>query len=289
MALIHGPLVFFTDGTDASLAALTDVATFAATAHWRLQVLHMLSENGQSSRIERIARTLEALPSHGAALSVQTVRRNDVSRSLNNEAVEQTSVLALHLERRRFLMHVLPEKPDELLPHDWNPPVLTIPSQYRCRPITRVLFPADLAPRSMPAFDEAIGLCETLGAELHVLHVFGDDRRLPIDKDLASRQAARSPRDLLNIDRGAIQALVERANTRGIHAVANTAEGRAHAQILNYATASAIDMIFMPTHGPRTMEDIVLGTTTARVVRGATVPVMSLRSGSFRRGVSASA
>lgn len=289
MALIDSPLMFVTDGTDRSLVGLPHVAAFAAHAHWRLTVLHMFDKDEQAERVGRVTDTLASLPVAGEPPSIVAMRSDTLSDALTNGELERRSVLALRLQQRRFLGRLLPANVYKHLPRGWMPPMLMLPTKSDCRPIRRVLFPADLAPRSAPAFDEAVALCEALGAELHVFHVFGDDRLLPADKDMARRQAVRSPRELLDIDRDAIRAMVEQATMRGVHAQAATAEGRAHAHILSYAAASKADMIIMATHGPRSMEDIMLGTTTARVSQGASVPVMSLRTNPVRFNVSTSA
>jgi nucleotide-binding universal stress UspA family protein len=138
-----------------------------------------------------------------------------------------------------------------------------------------VLFPADLAPRSEQLFDEAVALCARLGAELHLLHVFGPDRLLPSEVDAARRAAAQTPRELYDIDKEQLQSLADRAAAVGVAAVAGRAEGRAHQQILAYTRTSPIDLIIMATHGPRTTSDILFGTTTASVMRKATVPVLA--------------
>ena len=155
-----------------------------------------------------------------------------------------------------------------------GPPVLALPAGTPAVSIRRVLFPADFAPRSEPAFQQTLRLCQALAAELHLLHAYGDDRLLPDETDRARRAAAGSVRELFAIDQERLGAFAARARELGVPASAATAEGRAHDAIARYAAANAIDLIVMATHGPRTTEDILLGTTTARAVGAARVPVL---------------
>jgi nucleotide-binding universal stress UspA family protein len=80
------------------------------------------------------------------------------------------------------------------------------------------------------------------------------------------------------IDKEQLRALAARAISQGVRTRIHTAEGRAHAQILAYAAANAIDLIVMASHGPRTSEDILLGSTTVRVIERAPVAVLAMRA-----------
>jgi nucleotide-binding universal stress UspA family protein len=281
MALNEGPLVFPTDGTDASLVGLATVASFATAASWRLTLVHTLRGARPTGAL---VGALAQLPSHVERPDVIAVAGDQLASSMDGVS---GGVLALLAARRRFANQLWVDTTQGRLLRDWRSPLLMVPAQYDARPIRRVLFPADLAPRSAAALDEAIALCGVFGAELHVLHVFGDDQRLPTEMDMARRAQTRSPRELLDIDRALIQGLAERAASRGVQASTRSLEGRAHTQILHYAAANQVDLVVMPTHGPRSIEDIVLGTTTARVVHGSGVPVIVLRSAPSRAGVSA--
>lgn len=275
MALTDGPLLFPTDATDASLAGLATVASFATAASWRLTLVHPLRGARPASSI---AGAIAQLPSHVERPDVVAVPGDQLAEALRGMTGVSGGVLALLAPRRRLASRMWVDTAQGHLLRDWRSPLLMLPAGGGARPIRRVLFPADLAPRSAAAFDEAIALCGVFGAELHVLHVFGSDQRLPAEMDLARRAQVRSPRELLDIDQALIHGLAEHAARQGVRASAVSLEGRAHTQILRYAADNQVDLVVMPTHGPRSVEDMVLGTTTERVVRGAPVPVMALRS-----------
>jgi nucleotide-binding universal stress UspA family protein len=154
--------------------------------------------------------------------------------------------------------------------------VLTLPRDGKLGPIKKVLFPADLSPRSEATLQHTIELCKRLGAELHVLHVYGIDGLLPSEHDVAKRFATASPRELFELDQNQLKALATRASDQGVETVVATAEGRAHAQILTYLRTQQIDLAVMASHGPRSSEDILFGTTTARVILSSTIPVIGV-------------
>jgi nucleotide-binding universal stress UspA family protein len=187
-------------------------------------------------------------------------------------------MLVLLPTRRGPLSRLLAGNDYELLLRRGPLPVLALPGSGRLNPIKRVLFPADLSPRSESSLDQAAALCQALGADLHLLHVYGDDRLPPGEVDSARRASAKTPRELMAIDAEGLAGLAARATSVGVSVRSKTAEGRAHAQILAYAAANAIDLIVMASHGPRTLEDILLGSTTVRVIQRAAAPVLALRA-----------
>jgi nucleotide-binding universal stress UspA family protein len=219
----------------------------------------------------KLAAVIEALP--GDAPNVVAVPAAD----LNTALASRTGIVALRPARPGPLARCLVGSHYEHLLIYGSLPVLALPATGQLPPIARVLFPADLSPRSQATFDEAIAFCKALNAELHLLHVYGEDRLLPSEQDLARRAATKSPRELMAIDQEYVRDLATRAAAHGLRTRIKTAEGRAHAQILAYTAANAIDLIVMASHGPRSSEDVLLGSTTARVIQRAPVAVLAVR------------
>ncbi|MFN8569373.1 MAG: universal stress protein [Kouleothrix sp.] len=56
----------------------------------------------------------------------------------------------------------------------------------------------------------------------------------------------------------------------------HTAEGRAYVAISAYAAANAIGLIVLASHGPRSAEDVLLGSTTPRTIRAASAAVLAI-------------
>ncbi len=272
MAITDGSIVYLTSGSPESLAALPGLAGFAVALDRPLTIVAVQGREAGG----RLDAALAALPP-GWAPEVLAVAPDAVPEMLARIAANGGGILALLPRRPHAAGRILLGSEFERLLRHGPLPVLALPAHGRVTRPSRILFPADLAPRSAAAFDATLTLCRALNAELHLLHVFGDDRLLPAEQDLARRRAARSPRELLEIDQEQVRALVGRAAAAGIAARSRTAEGRAHAQICSYAASNGIDLIVMPSHGPRTLEDIFRGSTTVRVVQSAPVAVLAIR------------
>lgn len=286
MALHEGPLVFLTDGSDGSLAALPDIAALARELECAIRAVYVDSaaDPKQPPSEQQSGPAVERLRSVGAAQGlidrVYLAAPAQLTAAIREAA--STGLVVFRANRAGRIGRRISGGSYQRLLRSGPLPLLVLPASSTLDPLRRVLFPADLSPRSEAALDEAIGLCRKLAAELHVLHVYGDDRLLPSERDQARRAAARSPLELLRIDQQRIAELVARATSRNVRAHAHTAEGRAHTEILRYAVANGINAIVMPSHGPRTLEDIVFGSTTMRVIARAPMPVLALRGTSAR-------
>jgi nucleotide-binding universal stress UspA family protein len=277
MARAQGPIVFLTSGSAESLAALPGLAAFAAALDRQLAIVHM-SDSSEQAPSERLSAALAALPSSSARTGVYAAQPDAIHTVIETLAAAAGGMLALLPKRPRSIERFLVGNEYERLLRTGPLPVLALPASGQIARPARVLFPADLSPRSAAAFDEACALCQSLDADLHLLHVFGDDRLLPSEIDQERRAAARNPRELLAIDQGRLRALVDQAAAQGVRASTHTAEGRAHEQIPGYAASAAIDLIVMPSHGPRSVEDILRGSTTVRVIQQAQVAVLAMRA-----------
>ena len=276
MTLLDGSLIFFTPGTAESLAALPGVVRLAAATNNQLAVVHLVDHaDDRTDDDRRVAAAVAAL---GADQSpgVLTVLSDNLPAALATFRAMKSRMLALQPSRRGGLLRLFAGNDDELLLRRQPTPVLALPAAGALTPIRRLLFPLDFAPRSDAAFETTLDLCRVLGAELHLLHVFGDDVLLPAEQDAARRGATKTVRELLRLDQEQLQHYHDRATARDLPVHSGTAEGRAHAAINAYVAGNAIDLVVMATHGPRTAEDILLGSTTARAIRAASVPVLAI-------------
>jgi nucleotide-binding universal stress UspA family protein len=274
MPIANGRIYFLTPGSDESLAALPSLAEFATALGCQLTILHML---GRSDGGRRVDAALAALAPGGQPPELLTTPADEVADVLERVAAPTGGILVLLPRRPHALDRLLVGNEYEQLLQSGPLPVLALPASGRIGRPARVLFPADLSPRSATAFGETVALCRALGAELHLLHVFGDDRLLPSEVDQVRRTAAQNPRELLTLDQELLRQLADFAADQQVHATPQTAEGRAHDQIVRYAASAAIDLIVMSSHGPRSVEDILRGSTTLRVVQKAPVAVLAMR------------
>jgi nucleotide-binding universal stress UspA family protein len=274
-----GPLILPTTGLDRALVTLPGVASLAHALKRPLLVVHVLGKRYEEYSKRRVAETIAPLNGLGPS-EVRVVRPKERLAKLREIAASEGGVIVTMPQRRSFLGRLASMITDyEQLILEGPLPVLALPTRGATNAeIRRVLFPIDLSPRSEAAFDDTIAFCAEHGAELHLLHAFGADRLLAAEINQAERDAARNPAELYQVDKRHMQVLADRVRERGVPVTLQQAEGRAHTTILGYAGSNAIDLIVMATHGPRSNEDIWYGTTTARVIQRAQVPVIAVRA-----------
>jgi nucleotide-binding universal stress UspA family protein len=138
----------------------------------------------------------------------------------------------------------------------------------------RVLVPTDGGDGAGRALDLAIDIARTYGATLYVVYVV-DLHRLPIDEDSDTwliHQALESEGE------STTAALKERTERPGVERVETAVlEGTPHRAILDYVRDHDIDLVVMRTHGRRGLSHFLLGSVTERVIRTASVPVLTVR------------
>lgn len=282
MALTDGPVLFLYDDNPKSLTPLPDALALAEGLGQTLTLLHLQNPKDSQEKLGRNRKKLVAALPATARMNLMTIPRDGLLpalRQVTGDGLYPAGMLALSVSRAPQFLHWF-SPPSYMRPFRRGPTAIVgLPKKPALNsPIRHVLFPADLAPRSAFALTETFLLCQRLGATLHLLHVFGEDRLLPNEIDQTRRDAVRSPQELLDLDLSQIKELADRATAAGVKTVVETAEGRAHQQILAYTTTAAIQLIVMPSHGTRTFEDVIFGSTTQRVMRSSPVPVLALRA-----------
>jgi nucleotide-binding universal stress UspA family protein len=146
--------------------------------------------------------------------------------------------------------------------------------------VNRILFPTDFSPGSERALDTALALAQEFGAQLHMLHavvLHADDpndpaHHFPDAEEIRNRlERTADQRMESGIAARSIGSLdVQQSHRRGL-SVAPT--------ILEHALEVDPDLIVMSTHGRRGFENVLLGSVTEEIVRFASCPVLTVRSG----------
>jgi nucleotide-binding universal stress UspA family protein len=142
-------------------------------------------------------------------------------------------------------------------------------------PIRKILVPVDFGELSEPALEKAVVFAAALGASVTALHVdeyslwaIDGGAELTIDSARRIREAA-----AIELER-----LVDRHRSRNdVEIEGVIREGAPSSEILHYAKESAADLIVMGTHGRHGLPHALLGSVAEKVVRLATVPVLTLR------------
>ncbi|WIV68361.1 universal stress protein [Natrialbaceae archaeon AArc-T1-2] len=135
-------------------------------------------------------------------------------------------------------------------------------------PLEKILVATDGRPGVDAAVDQAIGLADAYDATVRVLSVADETRaRSETAREAFERAAEKATNEV-----------AVRAADRGVGVVQAVERGRPSAEILAYAEAHAVDLLVMGTEGRSTLERVVVGSVSQRVVSDAPVPVMTVRT-----------
>lgn len=143
----------------------------------------------------------------------------------------------------------------------------------------RILWPTDFSDLSLQAARYARGLCETFGAELHIVHAVLP----PVATDVAVAMPAEVPvtyadQELLEVSRRQISELVQRHFPRPESVVIDAFFGNPWSAICHYAERAEINLIVVSTHGRTGLKHVLIGSTAERIVQHAPCPVLVVKS-----------
>ena len=133
-----------------------------------------------------------------------------------------------------------------------------------------ILFPTDGSEGASIAFEHVLDIADEHDARVHILNV----------ADTTRDSVVRIQRDVVDVlaDEGerVVESAADRARDRGVATVTAVLQGEPYRTIVEYAADRDIDVVVMPTHGRSGLERLLLGSTTERVVRRSTVPVLTI-------------
>jgi nucleotide-binding universal stress UspA family protein len=142
-------------------------------------------------------------------------------------------------------------------------------------PYERVLVATDGSPASDAAIREALDLAVANDASIHALYVLDTASFAPVSGEAALDGMAGV---LESEGEEALDAVEERAAARGIAVERAIVDGRPSAEIARYAETADCDVIVMGTHGRGGLDRLLLGSVAEKVVRTASVPVLTVRA-----------
>jgi len=135
----------------------------------------------------------------------------------------------------------------------------------------RILFPTDGSAGASEALEHVLDVAEAHDATLHILNV-ADTTHDSVTRlqgevvDVLEREGQRT-----------VDAAAERAADRRVSVVTKVLQGGVPETIDAYVAKHDIDLVAMSTQGRIGLSRFLLGSTTDRVVRQTTVPVLTLR------------
>ncbi|MFC6766820.1 universal stress protein [Natrinema soli] len=147
---------------------------------------------------------------------------------------------------------------------------------------SRILVPTDGSELARRALEEARTIAGLTDATIHVMYVV-DDAAIAEPATDASLNEVSLDADVHRLfDRfeavgeHAIGDIRATAAERGVDIVTAVRRGNPDEEILTYVDEQDIDLIVMGTHGRRGVQRYLLGSTTERVLRRATTPVLAV-------------
>lgn len=144
--------------------------------------------------------------------------------------------------------------------------------------IRQILMATDFSDYSREALDHAVYLALTLGADLHLLHVYEIPLFVPSGETLTVRpEVQRWFVDLKESESKRLEALGDEVRRRGVRVHPILKEGPPFREILKAAEEIPADLIVLGTHGRTGLAHVFLGSVAERVVRRAPCPVVTVR------------
>ena len=136
-----------------------------------------------------------------------------------------------------------------------------------------ILIPTDGSAESAEAAEAGLDLAEELDAEVHAVSVV--DAELVASTTYTTGAAKNEERMHEEAEENAAE-VAEGARERGLEAVEVVETGIPAEKIVEYADEN-VDAIVIGTHGRSGMRRVLLGSVTDKVVRTASVPVVTVR------------
>jgi nucleotide-binding universal stress UspA family protein len=138
---------------------------------------------------------------------------------------------------------------------------------------THILVPVDFGDATQPALDLALSLAETFDARVTLLYAFDvtpfvapSAFMLPLDVEPVIASFEKE-----------LKSLREKTQAKWAKVDAVLRQGNVYETILDTAKVRGCDLIVMGTHGRRGLSHAVIGSVAEKIVRLASVPVLTVR------------
>lgn len=265
-----------TDGSGPANAALEYAGEIAAVEDLTIHVLHVVDPDGDpADAADPLADGREWVGEDGGPV-VDEVRTGDPREAILEYGTEKdVDAIVMGTRGRRGVGRLLRGSVTEGVVRDAEIPVLAVrgASEVRRRyPVESIVVPVDGSVHADAALDRAIAVARHLEATVHVVSAVDvspatiDDRT-----DLRLERLESYARQV--VDDG-----VTKVEETGVDAVGALRFGSVHREIRAYADDEDAGLLVMGTHGRSGLDRLLLGSTTERVLRTATTPVLTVRA-----------
>ena len=146
--------------------------------------------------------------------------------------------------------------------------------------VKKILAPIDFSEHSMDAMRSAMELAKDVGAEVHLMHVIAPHHHfIPLPLVTSGEESRELVREAAMIEQAEQElARIKKDDFGDSNKVVTFAVvGHPVQKLADYAKEQAIDLIVMATHGRSSIEHMLLGGTTEKLVRSAPCSVLVIR------------
>lgn len=141
--------------------------------------------------------------------------------------------------------------------------------------LEKILAPTDLSKLSRSALRYALDMAYSQGAEVIVYHVISEDGDWFVKDDALNPANSLIPKQKQRLAEFVKENCAEFLGKVKVREIVEA--GVPYKEIVRKADEEKADLIIMSTHGRTGLEQMMVGSVTARVVARATCPVLSLR------------
>ncbi len=152
-----------------------------------------------------------------------------------------------------------------------------VPAAHRKFPFRRILVGCDFSADSNLAFDYSLSMAQEFESELHLVHVVEPSGYRELFK-LPSEPGDRFKKDLYDMILEKLRSLVPEEALNWISLNIKLLVGKPYEEIIRYTELNDIDLIALGIRGHGMVEELLVGSTTDRVIRRSPCPVLSVCS-----------
>jgi nucleotide-binding universal stress UspA family protein len=212
------------------------------------------------------------------------VRPGDAAKEIRNEAERVPfDLLILGTHGRSGFERLFLGSVTEKVLRSTRVPVLTIPPPVRepGSPLYKtILCPLEFSPASIRALEYALSLAKESDARLILLHAIEDVLGDAGAQTLGHLSVSEYYRQLEQDAVTRLRAVVPDEARVWSRPEERVVKGRAHQEILKVVADEHVDLVVMGVQGKSVVSRLVFGSTTHRVIREASCPVLTLHGGS---------
>ncbi|WP_336134938.1 universal stress protein [Natronomonas amylolytica] len=276
-------LLFPTDGSDAAQAGLEYAVALAADTGAELLVLHV-ADTSEISHTRVDGEVVDAFVDEGESIVEEAVAgtetkdvdvTTDVVQGVPDETIVQYAeqydidTIVMPTQGRQGTQHLVGSVTERVLRRA-PMPVVALPPEADAAahfPYAEVLVAIDGSAPSAAAVAAAVETASRHGASLHLVHVVEESLlggRLPGDVDAEAESL--------------VEAAVETVPSSFAGSVTTSIERALSAEqgLLNYVEANDIDLVVSGSSAGSGLSQHLIGSTTERLIRNASVPVMAV-------------